>query len=509
MAVLILVLSVLPGTSIAAGFIDTRGHWAENAVSRWSSYAVINGYPDGLFYPDRPMTRAEFASIIANLLGLTNESENVYSDVNNSDWFAKAILLCTYEGILRGDGANAFPDDEITREQAMLMLARAMKINDENIFEIVFPDIDQVSDWALSSVIAMVNRGYVHGDNKGYLRPKSVITRAEVVTLLDNIITMYLSVQGEHEIPRGFAGIVVIKGNGVSIQNNSDNAKFVIASAYSYVLMNTNSLFGEQQTIPDEGIPKSNSFDAQYDSIVSSDNGIANNSSLTGEETAGIGNKPGEAPEKGQLVEHVNHDNDTQYEYTVTFFSEEGEVYDVQKVQKGTSATPIGCPEKIGYVFDGWKGDLNNIRTNLSVFAMWTKISDVQNFFILPSFYGLQSDSIVLPLRLAGMVDICAFELVVQYDPNKLVFSVAANVDGEALVYCNEQKGEIYINFISNNNINSDLDICELSFYAADYFIGVTDVNVAVDKAARYDEALKPVVVQSQTSNAVIIIRGG
>ena len=46
---------------------DITGHWAENAIRRSISRGLMQGYPDGSFQPDKPVTRAEMAVILDRL----------------------------------------------------------------------------------------------------------------------------------------------------------------------------------------------------------------------------------------------------------------------------------------------------------------------------------------------------------------------------------------------------------------------------------------------------------
>ena len=58
----------LMGTA-AGAFVDTNGHWAEQAISKWSEeYSIIQGYEDGTFRPDNSITRGAFAGIMDRFL---------------------------------------------------------------------------------------------------------------------------------------------------------------------------------------------------------------------------------------------------------------------------------------------------------------------------------------------------------------------------------------------------------------------------------------------------------
>ena len=102
---LCLLMSLMPSVAFAAPngtFDDVDGHWGQAAVERWASYGVVNGDGTGNFNPDNQMTRAEFATMLANMLGYKTKATNTFADVNDSDWFADAILKLAAAGVKIG-----------------------------------------------------------------------------------------------------------------------------------------------------------------------------------------------------------------------------------------------------------------------------------------------------------------------------------------------------------------------------------------------------------------------
>ena len=69
---LVMLLGLCVPTAFATedGYSDTRGHWAEDAIARWSGYGIVEGN-NGRFNPNASITRAQMAKILANTLGLT------------------------------------------------------------------------------------------------------------------------------------------------------------------------------------------------------------------------------------------------------------------------------------------------------------------------------------------------------------------------------------------------------------------------------------------------------
>ena len=80
-------------------FSDIKGHWAEQYISQAVALAWISGYEDGTFRPDELITRAEAMTIINRMLvryGDPNDShKDMWPDVDESDWFYTAVIEAT------------------------------------------------------------------------------------------------------------------------------------------------------------------------------------------------------------------------------------------------------------------------------------------------------------------------------------------------------------------------------------------------------------------------------
>ena len=225
---LCLTLTLLPTATFAAGsYADTNGHWAEAAIERWSGYGILQG-ADGKFSPDGTLTRAQMATILSRLLALPEASSYGFTDVAAGDWFADAIDRCAAAGIMQGTGGKAEPNAPITREQAMVMLCRALGIDAVAANLSGYPDGAQVSAYAAGYVAALVQMGIVKGDVNGKLNPAGNITRAEIVTIIDRLITVYANVDGA-VINAANGGTVLVTAKNVSIANAPEGTKVIAA----------------------------------------------------------------------------------------------------------------------------------------------------------------------------------------------------------------------------------------------------------------------------------------
>lgn len=178
--------------------VDVNGHWSQEAVNDLASRMIVSGVDGGYFHPDKPITRAEFAAIIVRGLGLADDENTVvFSDVNASDWYAGIVAQAAQYGIVNGYEDRSFrPLQSITREEAMVMIARAMKLvgmettnraTDVNDQLSRFPDGMEVHSWAKDAVAAAVENGMVNGTSMG-LMPKNLITRAETAAIVQRML---------------------------------------------------------------------------------------------------------------------------------------------------------------------------------------------------------------------------------------------------------------------------------------------------------------------------------
>ncbi|MHA6534096.1 S-layer homology domain-containing protein [Paenibacillus sp. BAC0078] len=180
-------------------FGDVASHWSKAAVNDMGSRMIIEGTGNEQFSPNRDITRAEFAAILVRGLGLASgQGDATFSDMKQADWFNKAVSTAQAYGLIDGYEDGTFrPNDKITREQAMVMLAKAMKLTGLKDKQSTasaaaalgsFKDAAAVSTWAQGSVADSVQAGIVSGRSAAELAPKQYMTRAEVATIIQRLL---------------------------------------------------------------------------------------------------------------------------------------------------------------------------------------------------------------------------------------------------------------------------------------------------------------------------------
>lgn len=171
--------------TFAEDYSDMPTGWSNAAMT----YAVNNGYikgSNGKLNPQGLATRAQVASIFARVLKLENKADlSSYTDVNASQWYYDDLAKAVDAGLFKGSDNKLRPNDNITREEVMAIIARAYDLTGENANLSAFTDGSDVSSWAVNAVSALVENGIVNGSN-GKLNPKNNITREEFAQLLYN-----------------------------------------------------------------------------------------------------------------------------------------------------------------------------------------------------------------------------------------------------------------------------------------------------------------------------------
>ena len=223
LAITISLVTVPVQAAEAPQFSDVDGHWGEEAIVRWADYGVIEG-SNGQFNPDAPITRAEMAAVIARLLGLTETAPNTFTDVEAGAWYAQAILRCAAAGIIQGSNGMANPNGTLTRQEAAVMLGRALGIQpDEG--DVAFLDGEQVAGWAAGYVSVMSDRGILNGVGGNQFAPLEDINRASVVTVLNNAVTAYANEPGATVQASG--GIALVVAEDVTVTGTAEDVLIV------------------------------------------------------------------------------------------------------------------------------------------------------------------------------------------------------------------------------------------------------------------------------------------
>ena len=170
---------------------DIQGNWAQSFITALAARGIIQGFPDGTFRPDTPVTRAEFAAMIGKAVQKNPVREAIsFVDVPPNYWATGAIQSAYQTGFLAGYPNNVFmPSQEISRVQVLVSLTNGLglsaKAESAGVLDASFQDAAQIPDYARTPVAAATeNRLVVNYPNVALLNPNQVATRADVAAFI-------------------------------------------------------------------------------------------------------------------------------------------------------------------------------------------------------------------------------------------------------------------------------------------------------------------------------------
>lgn len=153
-------------------------------------YAYVIGYPDGLVHPEAQITRAETATIFFRLLNesVRNEyltGENSFSDVSSDDWFNTAVSTMAALGIIEGYPDGSFrPNDPISRAEFSAIVARF----DTSSAGASASFTDVYGHWAEDYIGKAVGNGWVNGYPGNVFKPDQCIERCEAMAIINRVL---------------------------------------------------------------------------------------------------------------------------------------------------------------------------------------------------------------------------------------------------------------------------------------------------------------------------------
>lgn len=168
-------------TPVVTGGKKADDKKAQEKPSTATITGYINGYPDGTFRPGKSMTRAEAASILAKLqrLPLTDSSKPAFSDADG--WYNAVINAVVKAGYMKGYPDGSFkPDKPISRAEFATMLSHFMSAKTASN-----PFTDTNGNWAKEAIDKAYAQGIIKGYEDNTFRPAADVSRAEAVAMVN------------------------------------------------------------------------------------------------------------------------------------------------------------------------------------------------------------------------------------------------------------------------------------------------------------------------------------
>lgn len=152
-------------------------------------FNYVIGYTDGTIRPNNDISRAEVATIFFRLLTdeartQYDKTTSSFSDIKDGAWCCRAVSTLTNMGIIKGYTDGTFqPNKSITRAELATIIARFAKLD---VNTKTFSDIN--GHWAQKNIELAAGNGWINGYEDGTFRPNNNITRAETFAMINRVL---------------------------------------------------------------------------------------------------------------------------------------------------------------------------------------------------------------------------------------------------------------------------------------------------------------------------------
>jgi len=178
-------------------FLDLTGFdWARKEIEALAAEGIIKGTSETTFSPGAKIKRADFVCLLVRAFKFTAEVDENFDDVEPGKYYFQEVGIAKKLGIILGTGGNKFrPNDHISRQDMMVIVARTMKIagmKPQNAPADLsgFSDANEIAPYAKDAVAMLVGEGIIKGSN-GRINPKGTATRAETAVILYRVLQLY------------------------------------------------------------------------------------------------------------------------------------------------------------------------------------------------------------------------------------------------------------------------------------------------------------------------------
>lgn len=178
------------------GDVDKNYWWCADAVDYLFKTGVAAGIGSNRYNPAGNITRGDFILMLSRAFKIQTSGGGNFVDVDANSYYYSAISSAKALGIAKGDGERFRPTYALARQDAMVLVARAIKCASNITLKAgsssdlaAFSDRDQIDGYATDAAALLVRAGVIQG-TAGKLNPKGYITRAEMAVILHRIMTL-------------------------------------------------------------------------------------------------------------------------------------------------------------------------------------------------------------------------------------------------------------------------------------------------------------------------------
>jgi len=171
-------------------FTDIDNHWAKSFIEQAVEAGIVKGYADGTFKPEKALSRAEAASLLVRVLGLTADQAAPFTDIQQYNENTQAEIAAAYQfGIVKGSNGLFKPGEQVTRAHLALMVKRAYELVTGAPYTssetAPYSDIAGL-DAETKTAISMLHQFSIVDGADGKFMPNAPTTRAQAAKIFVN-----------------------------------------------------------------------------------------------------------------------------------------------------------------------------------------------------------------------------------------------------------------------------------------------------------------------------------
>lgn len=171
-------------------YTDIQGHKDSKYIMEYAEKGLVDGYPDGTFRPDNPITRAEAVALLSKFeLYSIGTSDKNFADVQATDWYFKAVNSAVNAGVVKGYSGNIFkPQNQITRFEAISIVSNLVRSNEYNTIQLPYTDASTIPLWVNAAVRNLYASGVIGEYDNNNINGNEVVTRSELIRMLAKVM---------------------------------------------------------------------------------------------------------------------------------------------------------------------------------------------------------------------------------------------------------------------------------------------------------------------------------
>lgn len=164
-----------------------------DAIRAMVARGILIGMGNNKFMPDVTISRAMVTEVFMRIsMDQRIKSPAKFTDVKDKDWFAQSVKWASTNALIKGYEDGSFkPNKKVSYEEFAVMLDNLLKeykLDLPKVKTVNKADFNYVSDWSRDSVVRMIELGLMKTDANGKVQPKAEYSRADLAETINQLI---------------------------------------------------------------------------------------------------------------------------------------------------------------------------------------------------------------------------------------------------------------------------------------------------------------------------------